>query len=466
MAKISKSYSCTSCGLVTNKWAGRCDGCGDWNTIHESKALSNGPQKVSIGIEKGEKILLTDLSPSCTNLSYSKSGIAEFDRVLGKGLVSSAAILLSGDPGIGKSTILLQAAARFGHAGLKVLYISGEEAASQVKLRAKRLGLSTAPIRLGSETNLRNILTTFEDEEPNLVIIDSIQTIWADTVDSAPGSVSQVRSAAFELTNYAKRTGAAVIMVGHVTKDGQIAGPRVVEHMVDTVLHFEGERGHQFRILRAVKNRFGPVDEIGVFEMASEGLAQVKNPSELFLSERGKNIPGSVVFAGIEGTRPILVEFQALVTHSTLGQPRRNVIGWDGNRLSMVLAVLESRCGISFANHDVYLNIAGGIKINEPAADLAVAAAIFSAKEDIIFPINTVFFGEISLSGAVRQVSQVDNRLKEAQKLGFSEAITAPRNKKKPKDGINIRETVSLRDFVNMMHKYKGSIKGLGDGKP
>ena len=328
------------------------------------------------------------------------------------------------------------------------------------------MGLSTAPIRIGSETNLRNILTTFEDEEPNLVIIDSIQTIWADTVDSAPGSVSQVRSAAFELTNYAKRTGAAVIMVGHVTKDGQIAGPRVVEHMVDTVLHFEGERGHQFRILRAVKNRFGPVDEIGVFEMVSEGLAQVKNPSELFLSERGKNIPGSVVFAGIEGTRPILVEFQALVTPSTLGQPRRNVIGWDGNRLSMVLAVLESRCGISFANHDVYLNIAGGIKINEPAADLAVAAAIFSAKEDIIFPINTVFFGEISLSGAVRQVSQVDNRLKEAQKLGFSEAITAPRNKKKPKDGINIRETVNLRDFVNMMHKYKGSTEGLGDGKP
>ena len=241
MAKISKSFSCTPCGLVTNKWAGRCDGCGDWNTIHQSKALSNGPQKVSIGNEKGEKILLSDLSPSNKNLSYSKSGIAEFDRVLGKGLVSSAAILLSGDPGIGKSTILLQAAARFGEAGLKVLYISGEEAASQVKLRAKRLGLSTAPIRLGSETNLRNILTTFEDEKPNLVIIDSIQTIWADTVDSAPGSVSQVRSAAFELTNYAKRTGAAVIMVGHVTKDGQIAGPRVVEHMVDTVLHFEGD---------------------------------------------------------------------------------------------------------------------------------------------------------------------------------------------------------------------------------
>ena len=336
--------------------------------------------------------------------------------------------MLSGDPGIGKSTILLQAAAKFGLAGLKVLYISGEEAASQVQLRAERLGLSTAPIRLGSETNLRNILTTFEDEKPDLVIIDSIQTIWADTVDSAPGSVSQVRSAAFELTNYAKRTGTAVIMVGHVTKEGQIAGPRVVEHMVDTVLHFEGERGHQFRILRAVKNRFGPVDEIGVFEMVTDGLAQVKNPSELFLSERGKNIPGSVVFAGIEGTRPILVEFQALVTPSTLSQPRRNVIGWDGNRLSMILAVLESRCGISFANFDVYLNIAGGIKINEPAADLAVAGAIFSAREEVIFPVNSVVFGEISLSGAVRQVSQVDSRLKEAQKfnnLGIQSHLTA-----------------------------------------
>ena len=466
MAKTSKSYSCSSCGIVTNKWAGRCDGCGDWNTLLESKAFSDGPQKISIGNEKGEKVSLSDLSPKNEYLSYSKSGIAEFDRVLGNGLVSSSAILLSGDPGIGKSTILLQAAAKFGLAGLKVLYISGEEAASQVQLRAERLGLSTAPIRLGSETNLRNILTTFEDEKPDLVIIDSIQTIWADTVDSAPGSVSQVRSAAFELTNYAKRTGTAVIMVGHVTKEGQIAGPRVVEHMVDTVLHFEGERGHQFRILRAVKNRFGPVDEIGVFEMVTDGLAQVKNPSELFLSQRGKNIPGSVVFAGIEGTRPILVEFQALVTPSTLSQPRRNVIGWDGNRLSMILAVLESRCGISFANFDVYLNIAGGIKINEPAADLAVAGAIFSAREEVIFPVNSVVFGEISLSGAVRQVSQVDSRLKEAQKLGFIEAITATRNKKNPINGINIRETNNLRDFVSVMQKYKGTTEVLGDGKP
>ena len=282
MVKTSKSYSCTSCGVITSKWAGRCDGCGDWNTLQENKGLSNGPKKVSLGNEKGEKISLSDLSTNNEHLSYSKSGITEFDRVLGNGLVSSSAILLSGDPGIGKSTILLQAAAKFGLAGLKVLYISGEEAASQVKLRAKRLGLSSAPIKFGSETNLRNILTTFEDEKPNLAIIDSIQTIWSDAVDSAPGSVSQVRSTAFELTNYAKRSGTAVIMVGHVTKEGQIAGPRVVEHMVDTVLYFEGERGHQFRILRAVKNRFGPIDEIGVFEMATDGLVHVKHPSELF----------------------------------------------------------------------------------------------------------------------------------------------------------------------------------------
>ena len=466
MVKTSKSYSCTSCGVITSKWAGRCDGCGDWNTLQENKGLSNGPAKVSLGNEKGEKISLSDLSTNDAHLSYSESGIAEFDRVLGNGLVSSSAILLSGDPGIGKSTILLQAAAKFGLAGLKVLYISGEEASSQVKLRAKRLGLSSAPIKFGSETNLRNILTTFDDENPNLAIIDSIQTIWSDAVDSAPGSVSQVRSTAFELTNYAKRSGTAVIMVGHVTKEGQIAGPRVVEHMVDTVLHFEGERGHQFRILRAVKNRFGPIDEIGVFEMATDGLVQVKNPSELFLSERGHNIPGSVVFAGIEGTRPILVEFQALVTPSPLSQPRRNVIGWDGTRLSMILAVLEARCGISLANHDVYLNIAGGIKINEPAADLAVAGAIYSAKENIIFPPNTVSFGEISLSGAVRQVSQIESRLKEAEKLGFIEAITATRNKKTSPNGINVIETNTLRGFISMMQKYRGSAKVSDDGRP
>ena len=462
----NSNYSCANCGNITSKWAGRCEACGEWNCISEDIGLSQGPTRSSLGKSRGNFIPLDDLKSSDKPLVRTKCDLEELDRVLGGGLVPASAILVGGDPGIGKSTLLLQAAAKFAVKGLKTLYLSGEEASSQVKLRAKRLGLSSAPIKFGSETNLRNILTTFEDENPNLAIIDSIQTIWSDAVDSAPGSVSQVRSTAFELTNYAKRSGTAVIMVGHVTKEGQIAGPRVVEHMVDTVLHFEGERGHQFRILRAVKNRFGPIDEIGVFEMATDGLVQVKNPSELFLSERGHNIPGSVVFAGVEGTRPILVEFQALVTPSPLSQPRRNVIGWDGTRLSMILAVLEARCGISLANHDVYLNIAGGIKINEPAADLAVAGAIYSAKENIIFPPNTVSFGEISLSGAVRQVSQIESRLKEAEKLGFIEAITATRNKKTSPNGINVKETNTLRGFISMMQKYRGSAKVSDDGRP
>ena len=281
--------------------------------------------------------------------------------------------------------------------GANVIYISGEEAPSQIKMRARRLGRDRSTLKIASETNLRDILTTIDTQKVDLLVVDSIQTIYADNIESGPGSVGQVRTCVLDLATFAKKKGISIIFVGHVTKDGQIAGPKLVEHMVDTVLHFEGERGHQFRILRAVKNRFGPVDEIGVFEMVTDGLSQVKNPSELFLSERGKNIPGSVVFAGIEGTRPILVEFQALVTPSTLNQPRRNVIGWDGNRLSMILAVLESRCGISFANFDVYLNIAGGIKINEPAADLAVAGAIFSAREEVIFPvpINPKFILEV-----------------------------------------------------------------------
>jgi len=310
------------------------------------------------------------------------------------------------------------------------------------------LGLADAPVQLGAETNLRDILTTLEVEKPDLVIIDSIQTMWADTVDSAPGSVSQVRAAAHELTTFAKRNGVSVIMVGHVTKDGQIAGPRVVEHMVDTVLYFEGERGHQFRILRSVKNRFGAADEIGVFEMSGGGLVEVTNPSALFLSDRGTPSAGSVVFAGIEGTRPVLVEFQALVAPSSLSQPRRTVVGWDSGRLSMILAVLEARCGIPFSGLDVYLNVAGGMKVNEPAADLAVAAALLSAREDVIIPTDTVIFGEISLSGALRPVSQMENRLKEAQKLGFANAFGPQGGKDVVIEGIKLVRLGDLTTFV------------------
>jgi DNA repair protein RadA/Sms len=400
-------------------------------------------------------MILTDLRTEETPPPRTGSGIEELDRVLGGGLVRASAILVGGDPGIGKSTLLLQAAASFARSGLKVIYVSGEEATAQVRMRAQRLGLSDASVQLAAETNLRDILTTLEAEKPDLAIIDSIQTMWADNVESAPGSVSQVRAAAHELTNFAKRKDMSVVLVGHVTKEGQIAGPRVIEHMVDTVLYFEGERGHQFRILRAVKNRFGPADEIGVFEMTGEGLAEVANPSALFLSERDAPAPGSVVFAGIEGTRPVLVEFQALVAPTPHSQPRRTVVGWDGGRLAMILAVLESRCGIPFTGLDVYLNVAGGLKVSEPAADLAVAAALLSAREDAAIPSDTVVFGEISLSGALRPVGQTENRLKEARKLGFSQAIAPTRSKLGSDDGQGIRQMPDLTSFV-------GEIFGAG----
>jgi DNA repair protein RadA/Sms len=452
MAKSTSTFTCSACGASSTKWSGRCDGCGDWNTISEDTGLSTsgptGKASKSIGARRGSTIELTDLATEEAPPPRTHSGMNELDRVLGGGLVPSSAILVGGDPGIGKSTLLLQAAAQFANAGLKTIYVSGEEANAQVRMRAKRLSLADAPVKLAAETNLRNILTTLEVEKPQLVIIDSIQTMWSDTVDSAPGSVSQVRSAAHELTTFAKRNGISVVLVGHVTKDGQIAGPRVVEHMVDTVLYFEGERGHQFRILRAVKNRFGPSDEIGVFEMTGRGLSQVTNPSALFLSERGEPSPGSVVFAGVEGTRPVLVELQALVAPSPHSQPRRTVVGWDGGRLAMILAVLESRCGIPFTGLDVYLNVAGGMKISEPAADLAVAAALVSAREDSALPDGAVVFGEISLSGALRPAPQTENRLKEAQKLGFTSAIAPTGGKSIDVSGISLNQMGDLTAFV------------------
>jgi len=448
MAKSTASYSCSACGASFTKWSGRCDGCGEWNTIAEDTGLSVGPGAKSLGARRGTGIALSDLRTEEAPPPRTSSHMAELDRVLGGGLVPASAILVGGDPGIGKSTLLLQAAAHFARAGLKTIYVSGEEASAQVRMRARRLGLGDAPVQLATDTNLRNILTTLEAETPGLAIIDSIQTMWLDTVDSAPGSVSQVRAAAHELTTFAKRKGVSVVLVGHVTKEGQIAGPRVVEHMVDTVLYFEGERGHQFRILRAVKNRFGPAEEIGVFEMTGAGLAEVTNPSALFLSERGTPSPGSVVFAGIEGTRPVLCELQALVAPTPHSQPRRTVVGWDGGRLAMILAVLEARCGIPFAGLDVYLNVAGGMKISEPAADLAVAAALLSAREDSALPADTVVFGEISLSGALRPAPQTENRLKEAQKLGFASAIAPKGGKAYGSQGMTLNLMRDLTGFV------------------
>ncbi len=452
MAKSSPAFTCTACGAAHKKWAGQCEACKAWNSVIEEAPLSAGPK--SLG-GKGRTIALTDLATQSAPPRRATSGMDEFDRVLGGGLVEASAILVGGDPGIGKSTLMLQATAAFARKGLKTMYISGEEATAQVQMRAQRLGLADAPVILGAETNLRDILTTLDTERPGLCVIDSIQTMWLDTVDSAPGSVSQVRSAAHELVTFAKKRGVAIILVGHVTKDGQIAGPRVVEHMVDTVLYFEGERGHHFRILRAVKNRFGPAAEIGVFEMTGDGLAQVTNPSALFLSDRDKPAPGSAVFAGIEGTRPVLTEIQALVSPSPLGTPRRTVVGLDSGRLSTILAVLEARCGIPFAGLDVYLNVAGGMRVSEPAADLAVAAALLSAREDVAIPPDMVLFGEISLSGALRPVSQTENRLKEAMKLGFTQAIAPSRSKMAGVDGMTVRQMPDLTAFV-------GEIFGAG----
>jgi DNA repair protein RadA/Sms len=350
--------------------------------------------------------------------------VPELDRVTGGGFVRGSVLLMAGDPGIGKSTLLIQAAAALAKTGHRAVYISGEEAVAQVRLRAERLGLANAPVELAAETSVEDIIATMsEGKTPRLIVVDSIQTMWTDAVESAPGTVTQVRGSAQALIRFAKRCGAAIILVGHVTKDGQIAGPRVVEHMVDAVLSFEGDGAHQFRILRAVKNRFGPTDEIGVFEMTGSGLREVPNPSELFLSERDLGSPGTVVFAGIEGTRPLLVEIQALVAPTSLGTPRRAVVGWDPSRLSMVLAVLEAHCGVKLGGHDVYLNVAGGLRIQEPAADLAAAAALVSSLAGASLPPDAVYFGEVSLSGAIRPVAQAAARLKEATKLGFTRAF-------------------------------------------
>ncbi len=425
MAKPSRSlYVCQACGATSSRWAGKCTACGEWNTLVEETDAGPPPGSGVTRQTKGRVIKLETLRGEAQEAPRFSSGIAELDRVSGGGIVPGSAILIGGEPGIGKSTLLLQVAAHVARSGGRALYFSGEEAVAQVRLRAARLGLADAQVGLASETNLSNILATLgEGKPPDLIIIDSIQTLWADSLDAAPGTVSQVRAAAQSLIRYAKMSGAALLLVGHVTKDGQIAGPKVIEHMVDTVLYFEGDRGLTYRILRAVKNRFGPSDEIGVFEMVSGGLQEVANPSELFLGDRDSRSPGAAIFAGVEGTRPLLVEIQALVAPSGLGTPRRAVVGWDSNRLAMLLAVLDARCGVSFASHDVYLNVAGGLKITEPAADLAAAAALLSSISGIALPRDAVYFGEVSLSGAVRAAAMMTSRLKEASKLGFAQAV-------------------------------------------
>lgn len=428
MAKTRTNFVCQACGNVTQRWQGKCDACNEWNTIVEEP--TGGAQAVPLAggarLKKGRVFKLEGLDGVALDAPRIASGIEELDRVTGGGFVRGSVILLGGEPGIGKSTLLIQAAAAIARGGHRAVYISGEEAAAQVRLRAQRLELTDAPVELASETSVEDILATLAvGDAPRLVIIDSIQTMWTEVIDAAPGTVTQVRASAQSLIRYAKSTGAAVILVGHVTKDGQIAGPRVVEHMVDAVMSFEGDSAHQFRLLRAVKNRYGATDEIGVFEMTSGGLAEVANPSALFLAGRDPSQPGTGVFAGMEGNRPLLCEIQALVTPTTFPTPRRAVVGWDQNRLAMVLAVLEAHGGIRLGQHDVYLNVAGGLKIIEPAADLAVAAALLSSLSGNPLPADTVYFGEISLSGAVRPVAHSSPRLKEAKKLGFRRSLLA-----------------------------------------
>ncbi len=449
--KSTMQYVCQNCGATYPKWQGKCDSCGEWNTIEEEKVEASGFSVIN-NKKKGGIIDFVPLSGSAQTFQRIKTNIREIDRVTGGGLVPGSAILVGGDPGIGKSTLLLQVCASVANASAEneCFYISGEEAIDQVRIRAERLGLAQSPVKLASTTEVKDIIATLEKAKPAVVIIDSIQTMYLEDVESTPGSVAQVRATAYELIKLAKRKGFVLFLVGHVTKQGAIAGPRVLEHMVDTVLYFEGERGHHFRILRAVKNRYGATDEIGVFEMQDKGLVEVENPSALFLAERQGNVSGSCVFAGIEGSRPVLMEIQALVSSSGYSGAKRAVVGWDSNRLSMILAVLEARCGMNLSAQDVYLNIAGGLKITEPAADLAVAMAVISSLTNKPLPSDMVVFGEIGLSGEVRAVTQPGLRLKEAQKLGFTNAIVPPTFGKEKKAGaLSTYEIGNVHRLVN-----------------
>ncbi len=429
MARLRSSYVCQNCGAITQRWQGKCESCGEWNTIiEEAAALGVGAGGGERRRTAGRPFPLEDLSGHVTPEPRVATGIGELDRVAGGGFVVGSATLIGGEPGIGKSTLLIQACAAVARQGGRVVYVSGEESTAQVRLRAARLGLAEAPVQLAAQTLVEDIVATLASgDAPKLVVIDSIQTLWSDAIESAPGTVSQVRASAQGLIRFAKASGAAVLMVGHVTKDGQIAGPRVVEHMVDAVFSFEGDGSHAFRLLRASKNRFGATDEVGVFEMTGAGLAEAPNPSALFLAGRdGAAAPGASVFAGVEGARPLLVEIQALVAPTSLGTPRRAVVGWEPSRLAMVLAVLESHGGLKLGQYDIYLNVAGGLRVFEPAADLAAAAALVSSLTGAILPHDAVYFGELALSGSVRPVAHTGLRLKEAAKLGFSRAFAPP----------------------------------------
>lgn len=449
MAKPDHVFTCQACGAIWPKWAGKCEACGEWNTLVEETARPVVPGAFAAPMgKKGKALTFVDLAGEADPPARLATGISELDRVCGGGLAPASAILIGGDPGVGKSTLLLHAAASLARRGQNVAYVTGEEAEAQVQERARRLKAADASVHLAAETDLRKILDGLKTLKPDVVIVDSIQTLWADGVEAAPGTVAQVRACAHELVRFAKKSGAVIVLVGHVTKDGQIAGPRVVEHLVDAVIYFEGERGMPFRILRAVKNRFGPTDEIGVFEMVEQGLVETPNPSALFLGGAGERPSGAAVFAGVEGSRPVLVEIQALAAPTAYGTPRRAVVGWDSARLAMILAVLETRCGLSFSGRDVYLSVAGGLRITEPAADLAVAAALISALADKPLPKQCVVFGEVALSGEVRPAGRSDLRLKEAAKLGFEQAFAPPQKKGIASAGVRLRQVSHIGELT------------------
>lgn len=448
MSKAKSFFVCQACGVSHSKWSGQCPDCFTWDTMVEEVTASDSLLTRKDSTKSGHSLTFSTLHPENGEVPRAPTSIAELDRVLGGGFVAGSATLVGGDPGIGKSTLLLQTVAKMADKGKRCVYISGEESIGQIQLRAARLGVTSSNVELSTTTSVRDILTAFDTaNSPDVLIVDSVQTMAVDTIDAAPGTVSQVRAASHELIRMAKRRSTALILVGHVTKDGQIAGPRVLEHMVDTVLYFEGDRGHQFRIIRSVKNRFGSTDEIGVFAMTEKGLEEVPNPSSLFLQSHQEPVSGSVVFVGVEGSRPFLVEIQALVAPSMMANPRRAVVGWDSGRLAMIVAVLEARCGVRLSDKEIYLNVAGGFKVSEPAADLAVAVAILSAIQDEPVSSGTVVFGEIGLSGEVRPVGRAELRLKESAKLGFTHAF-CPQGKMTANSGMSLTTPAHLRDMV------------------
>ena len=457
MAKEKTVYVCSACGYETPRWMGKCPGCNAWNTMEEQAPQASVSQAAPVKANKqrggtGAKALRLDEIPE-ENAARASTGIGELDRVLGGGVVEGSLMLVGGDPGIGKSTLLLQVSEHLARQGARVLYISGEESARQIKMRARRLGVAADSLLILSENAMDAAEKRWEEIQPDYMIIDSIQTMYRPDMASAPGSVSQVRECASLLMRMAKTTGCAVFLVGHVTKEGAIAGPRILEHMVDVVLYFEGDRQHDHRILRAVKNRFVSVNELGLFEIHEKGMLPVANPSEMLLSERAKNVPGSCVIPAIEGSRPMLVDVQALALQTAYGTPRRTTNGFDAGRLALLLAVLEKRAGVSLFNQDVYVNVAGGLSLSEPAADLALCAAVASSVRDVCIPGDWAVMGEVGLAGEIRAVSQCERRLSECARLGFTSAVLPRENARhlKAPEGMRVYGVETLAEALSIL---------------